>query len=89
MEKLLVTIQIPEHLHAEDGLSNVLQDAGIFADLATDIQNAVRAFVGCIMLDVQYRDVEVRVEEFDKVFPITHPRRTGNTPDGTKWGRAR
>lgn len=61
MEKLAVIIRIPDNFDAEDGLSNVLQDDGLFGDLGTVIEQAVKDWASEYM-KIPRRLVEVETK---------------------------
>lgn len=61
MEKLLVTISIPENLDLEDELNNLLNNDGLLAELENEITYAVVSFV-IDVLDYERRGVEIKVE---------------------------
>lgn len=61
MEKLLVTISIPENLNLEDELNNLLNDDGLLAELKNEITYAVVSFV-IDVLDYERRGVSVKIE---------------------------
>lgn len=61
MEKLIVTITIPENLDLEDELTNLLNDDRLLAELENMITYAVASFVTDV-LDLERREVEIKVE---------------------------
>lgn len=64
MEKIAITIRIPEHFRAEDELSNLLNDDGMLDDLQNMIASAIEQWVSEAIEGITWRDVEVQATEF-------------------------
>lgn len=62
MNKLVVVIRIPEHFHAEDELSNLLNDDGMLGDLESEISGAVAEWLIGVVEGIRQCDVEVEVK---------------------------
>ena len=62
MEKFILIVRIPEHFHAEDELSNLLQDEGMLSEFEEVIANTVKDWVTSIVEKISWDDVEVELK---------------------------